>query len=197
MQTRITSFRAMGAHSVVIYKQPRGICEDVLIARPLVDTTLSMRSPHRAPCGFPPDGVRSASVWRSLMLLARSPSRLCLRILHSVDRRRLLRLAYHIVHRCLDLLIRQRGVAALRRHYPLAALETLDGMLVKRVVALRDARLPCGFVTELWCTANTLSMTGDATAIVDLLTLFGTACGRRLASRRGASASAGASGFRA
>ena len=54
----------------------------------------------------------------------------------------------HIVHRGFHVGIGCRGTA-FRRHHTGLALEALDGVLVQRIRALRDARRPCGLVAEL------------------------------------------------
>ena len=48
----------------------------------------------------------------------------------------------HVVHRCLDRFVAEGGITALGGHESGLALKTLDGVLVKRVLALSEALLP-------------------------------------------------------
>src|SRR5258705_12473630 len=59
----------------------------------------------------------------------------------------LLELADHPVDGGLDLVIRQRRIAAAGRHHAtIRAIEAVHRMAVERVLALRDARGPSGFL---------------------------------------------------
>ena len=63
-------------------------------------------------------------------------------------------LCRHVVHRCLDGVIRQCCRATARGHRSLAAGEAFQCVLVKRVVALGNARPPVGLVAWLGCAGH-------------------------------------------
>src|SRR5690606_17269482 len=89
---------------------------------------------------------------------------------------RLLEVVEHPVDRGLDLLVGQRGVAALGGHHAGAAGEALDGVLVQRVLALGDARGPRA-LGQGRGTADAAAVAGTAQVLEDHRTVGGAAVG--------------------
>ncbi len=95
----------------------------------------------------------------------------------------------HVVDGRFDVRVRQRGVAALRRHHAAFALEAADRVRVQHADALRDARRPRGLVAEFRRAGDARRVARRAAGFEDLLAvrLAGRCrgCGRGRRGRRG------------
>ena len=60
----------------------------------------------------------------------------------------------HVIDGCLHRIVREIRAATFGRHHASVAHVAFDGVLVERVVALSNARRPCGGVTHLGCTGS-------------------------------------------